>query len=75
MNLCYGYSDRPTLNPGEPMLGRIPSNAWHTMSSNAGPLPNAGIQGFGSQLLPRSGDGPTPTVVWNSIILQLIYAV
>ncbi|KAG5559807.1 hypothetical protein RHGRI_003186 [Rhododendron griersonianum] len=53
---------RPTLNPGEPMLGRIPSNAWHTMSPNAGPLPNAGIQGFGSQLLPRSGDGPTPTV-------------
>lgn len=57
------------------MPGRIPSNAWHTMSPNAGSLANAGVQGFGSQLLPRSGDGPTTTVVWNSVILQLIYVV
>ncbi|KAI8010828.1 Flowering time control protein FCA [Camellia lanceoleosa] len=55
---------RPTTNLGEPMHGRIPPNAWHPMSpQNMGPSLNAGIQGFGSQLLPRSGDLVMPSTL------------
>ncbi|KAI8018555.1 Flowering time control protein FCA [Camellia lanceoleosa] len=61
---------RPTTNLGEPMHGRIPPNAWHPMSpQNMGPSLNAGMQGFGSQLLPRSGDLAMPSTlqtVWAS---------
>ncbi|KAI8011590.1 Flowering time control protein FCA [Camellia lanceoleosa] len=55
---------RPTTNLGEPMHGRIPPNAWHPMSpQNMGPSLNAGMQGFGSQLLPRSGDLAMPSTL------------
>ncbi|XP_057485558.1 flowering time control protein FCA isoform X2 [Actinidia eriantha] len=59
---------RPPLNYGEPMGGHISSNAWHPMSSqNPGPSPNAGIQGFGSQFLPRSGDVSIPLTLGGSL--------
>ncbi|XP_052207022.1 flowering time control protein FCA [Diospyros lotus] len=48
---------RSIPNLGDPMPGRAPSNAWQTTSpQNLGSFPNAGIQGFGNQILPRSAD-------------------
>ncbi|KAL3508189.1 hypothetical protein ACH5RR_033571 [Cinchona calisaya] len=48
---------RPPTNLGEPLHERIPPNAWQPMSpQNVGTPPNAGMHGFGNQLLPRSGD-------------------
>ncbi|KAI8010935.1 Flowering time control protein FCA [Camellia lanceoleosa] len=62
---------RPTTNLGEPMHGRIPPNAWHPMSpQNMGPSLNAGMQGFGSQLLPRSGDLAMPSTLAFSQLQQ-----
>ncbi|KAA8531199.1 hypothetical protein F0562_005887 [Nyssa sinensis] len=46
---------RPTPNLGEPMRGH--PNAWHPMSpQNLRQSTNAGMHGFGTQLLPGSGD-------------------
>ncbi|KDP27944.1 hypothetical protein JCGZ_19024 [Jatropha curcas] len=53
---------RPTSKFGEPMGDRGTPNAWHQMSpQNMGPSPNAGVRGFGSQLIPRSGDLSVPS--------------
>ncbi|XP_028120718.1 flowering time control protein FCA-like isoform X1 [Camellia sinensis] len=56
--------DRPTPNLGEPMHGHKPSDSWHFMSPlNMGPFSNPGVQGFGSQFLPRSGDMAMPSTL------------
>lgn len=70
MILC---SYRPPPNFGDPMIDRIPPNAWHQMSPrNMGPLSNPGVRGFGNQLPPRSGDlgMPLNPVRTNLMILQ-----
>ncbi|KAL7178324.1 hypothetical protein ACSBR2_031472 [Camellia fascicularis] len=55
---------RPTPNLGEPMHGHKPSDSWHFMSPlNMGPFSNPGVQGFGSQFLPRSGDMAVPSTL------------
>ncbi|XP_057957322.1 flowering time control protein FCA isoform X3 [Malania oleifera] len=55
---------RPSPNLGDPMGGRMPPNAWHPMSpENMGPSSNSSIHGFGSQLLPRSGDVAMPSTL------------
>ncbi|XP_043811155.1 flowering time control protein FCA isoform X2 [Manihot esculenta] len=52
---------RPVPNFGDPMGDRGPPNAWHPMSAeNMDPSSNAGFRGFGSRLLPKSGDLATP---------------
>ncbi|XP_059632819.1 flowering time control protein FCA isoform X2 [Cornus florida] len=54
--------NRPPPNLVEPMRGGIPPNAWHPMSpQDLGPGSNARMHGFGSQLLPRSGDMAMPS--------------
>ena len=66
VNLC-----RPTPNLGEPIRGG-PPNSWHQMNQqNFGPSPNAAIQGFGGQLLSRSGDAAISlTPVRKSLVIR-----
>lgn len=50
------------------MSGRVPSNAWHSMSpQNLGPSSYSGINGFGNQLPPRSAASVMPS---NSVRLS-----